>query len=183
MIAVVERDRRLGRRLARALAERGCETRVVHGYRDGEALLRGEIPEALYVSEALQRASGGDLLAAVDRDERLADLPTMVRVSRSDSLFARAMRRGGLRTVVAPLDVEAVATILLAMATQPPSARMHVILREAQQLRDRATHNRDRAAREIERTQREIERTRGLAEKAEATEQRTRRTLSSRRGR
>jgi DNA-binding response OmpR family regulator len=183
MIAVVERDRRLGRRLAWALAERGCETRVVHGYRDGAALLRGAIPEALYVSEALQRASGGDLLAVVDRDERLADLPTMVRVSRSDSLFARAMRRGGLRTVVAPLDVEAVATILLAMASQPPSARTHVILREAQLLRERATHNRDRAAREIERTHREIERTRGLTEEAKATGQRARTTLASRRPR
>src|SRR5690242_15185785 len=70
MIAVVERDRRLGRRLAAALAARGCDTRVVHGYREGKALLGREIPDALYVSEALQRASGGDLLADVDRDDR-----------------------------------------------------------------------------------------------------------------
>jgi DNA-binding NtrC family response regulator len=116
MVAVVERDRRLARRLVAALQAQGCTCKVAHGYKQGMALLTSERPEALYVSEVLQRASGGDLLAEFDRDRRLAELPAMVRVSRQDSVFARAMRRGGLQTVVAPVDVDAAAARLSRMA-------------------------------------------------------------------
>jgi hypothetical protein len=80
------------------------------------ALLRSEVPAALYVSEMLQRANGGDLLAECGRDARYDEVPVVVRVSRDDSLFARAMRRGGLQTIVAPVDVEATANQLADMA-------------------------------------------------------------------
>ena len=116
MIAVVEKDRRLARRLAAALAARGCPSCVASDCVQALGMLRAEAPCALYVSEALQRKSGGDLLAELERDERLSALPGVVRVSRRDSVFARAMRRGGLRTVVAPIDVEAVADTLARMA-------------------------------------------------------------------
>jgi two-component system response regulator RegA len=115
MIAVVERDRRLAQRLATALEARGCQVRIAHGYRRARTILRSERPAVLYVSESLQRASGGDLLADFERDEVLRHLPVLVRVSHSDSVFARAMRRGGLQTVEAPLDVEAVAERLARM--------------------------------------------------------------------
>jgi len=115
MIAVVERDRRLAQRLVTALEARGCEVRVAHGYRRARTIFRSEQPAALYVSEMLHRASGGDLLADFERHETLCRLPALVRVSHSDSVFPRAMRRGGLQAVEAPLDVEAVAERLARM--------------------------------------------------------------------
>lgn len=116
MIAVVEKDRRTARRLVAALEARGCRARVAHGYAAARRMFADEVPAALYVSEVLHRQSGGDLLARYDRDERFAGLPALVRVSRLDSVFARAMRRGGLLTIVAPIDVEAAATTLARMA-------------------------------------------------------------------
>jgi DNA-binding NtrC family response regulator len=115
MVAVVERDRRLAERLATALRARGCKVCVAHGYQGARALLKREQPRAVWVSEVLQRVSGGDLLADFDRDEVLGVLPAMVRVSRMDSVFAQAMRRGGLHTVRAPVDVEAAAELLASM--------------------------------------------------------------------
>jgi len=116
MVVVIERDRRLARRIAAALESRGCSTRVAHGYNTAVALLRGEVPAAIYVSEKLQRMNGGDLLAECDRDVRYDEVPTLIRVSSDDSLFARALRRGGMQTIVAPVDIEATAQRLADMA-------------------------------------------------------------------
>jgi len=153
MIAVVERDRRVARRLAAALEAQGCRARVAHGYRQAKALLADEVPKALYVSEALHRASGGDLLADLDGDERTAAVPALVRVSRLDSVFARALRRGGLKTVVAPVDVELAAATLVRMS-RGEEGRLRRLLHDARMLHARTRANRERAAIVLERTRR-----------------------------
>ncbi|MDB4966801.1 MAG: hypothetical protein JWN44_2490 [Myxococcales bacterium] len=153
MVAVlIERDRRLAQRLAAALGARGVRTRVAHGYREGRALLRRVVPQALYVSEMLQRLSGGDLLAEAGRDDQLATLPTLVRVTNERSLFARAMRSGGARTIVAPFDVERVAAILVAMMTEPHDSFARRLLVSASHLREHARDLRDRTLRQTRRT-------------------------------
>jgi DNA-binding response OmpR family regulator len=117
MVAVIERDRRLARQLQAALEARGCRVRIAHGYQRALALFAREVPRAIYVSELLQRLSGGDLLVVAESDGRLARVPTLVRVSREDSVFARSLRRGGICTVVTPLDVERTAALLVSMAS------------------------------------------------------------------
>lgn len=141
MIAIVEQDRRRARRLAAALEARGCRARVAGGYEAARALLADEMPRALYISEALQRASGGDLLAEYDNDERFAVLPVLVRVSRQDSVFARAMRLGGLQTIVAPFDVEAAAATLQRMS-RGEEGTLRAILHHSRMLRERTADNR-----------------------------------------
>lgn len=153
MVAVVERDRRMARRLVAALEACGCRARVAHGYAQARALFADEVPRALYISEALQRASGGDLLAEYDNDERFAVLPALVRVSRQDSLFARAMRRGGLQTIVAPFDVEAAAARLLRMS-RGEEGTLRAILHHSRTLRDRTRDNRKRVGVMAESTRR-----------------------------
>ena len=148
MVAVIERDRRLARRLAAALEARGCRTRVVHGFGRAVALLRGEVPAALYVSEMLQRANGGDLLAECDRDGRYDAVPAMVRVSREDSLFARAMRRGGMQTVVAPIDVEATANRLAGMASGEEGT-LRALISQSRRLKAHNRANREGAGRAV----------------------------------
>jgi len=148
MVAVIERDRRLARRLAAALEARGCRTRVVHGFGRAVALLRSEVPAALYVSEMLQRANGGDLLAECDRDGRYDDVPAMVRVSREDSLFARAMRRGGMQTIVAPIDVEATANRLADMANGE-DGHLRALVSQSRRLKAHNRANREGASRAV----------------------------------
>lgn len=143
MIAVVEQDRQMARRLAAALEARGCRARVAGGYAAARALFAEEVPRALYISEALQRMSGGDLLAEYDNDERFAVLPALVRVSRQDSVFARAMRRGGLQTIVAPFDVEAAAATLERMS-RGEEGTLRAILYHSRTLRERTADNRKR---------------------------------------
>jgi DNA-binding NtrC family response regulator len=148
MVAVIERDRRLARRLAAALEARGCRTQVVHGFGRAVALLRREVPKALYVSEMLQRANGGDLLAECDRDGRYDDVPAVVRVSRDDSLFARAMRRGGMQTIVAPVDVEATANRLAGMANGE-EGNLRALISQARRLKAHNRANREGAGRAV----------------------------------
>ena len=105
----------MARRLAAALERRGCRTCVAHSAPQARRLFADEPPSALYLSEALERANGGDLLAELQEDERLARIPALMRVSRHDSVFARAMRHGGVRTIVSPVDVEATAATLASM--------------------------------------------------------------------
>lgn len=153
MIAVVERDRRVARRLAAALEAQGCRARVAHGYRQAKALLAEEVPKALYVSEALQRASGGDLLADLDGDERMAAVPALVRVSRMDSVFARALRHGGLKTIVAPVDVELAATTLVRMS-RGEEGTLKRLIHHARTLHARTKAERERSAILMERARR-----------------------------
>ncbi len=153
MVAVVERDRRVARRLVAALEARGCRVRLAHGYAQARMLLDGEVPAALYVSEALHRASGGDLLADLDADHRFAALPGVVRVSRDDSVFARAMRRGGLQTVVAPIDVDATAALLARMA-RGEEGTLRRLLHHARELHARTRDNRKRTDAMREQTRR-----------------------------
>jgi len=144
MVAVVERDRRLALRLVAALEARGCRVRVAHGYKRARALLRSERPHAVYVSEALQRASGGDLLAEIERDDTLAELPALVRISRFDSVFARALRRGGLSTVQTAVDVEAAAE-LLARMERAEEGQLQRLVHPSRNLHGRAKATRDGA--------------------------------------
>lgn len=148
MVVVIERDRRLARRLAAALEARGCPTRVAHGYGRAVVLLRNEVPAALYVSEMLQRANGGDLLAECDRDGRYDEVPAMVRVSRDDSLFARALRRGGMQTVVAPVDVEATANRLSDMA-RGEAGTLRGLISQSRRLKAQNRANREGAGRAV----------------------------------
>lgn len=142
-VIVVERDRRTARRLAAALEALGCLVRVAHGFGRAKALLAQERPAALYVSEVLQRRSGGDLLAEHDGDERFARVPALVRVTRHESVFARAMRRGGLQTIVAPFDVEAVAGTLARMA-RGEEGMLRALLYDSWVLYERTRLNRGR---------------------------------------
>lgn len=148
MVAVIERDRRLARRLAAALETRGCRARVVHGYGKALTLLKKEVPSVLYVSEMLQRANGGDLLSECDRDARYDEVPTVVRVSRDDSLFARALRRGGMHTVVAPVDVEATAARLASMANRD-EVTLRTLVSQSRRLQTHHRANREGATRAV----------------------------------
>ena len=121
-----------------------------HGYARGKTLLKKR-PDALYVSEVLYRLSGGDLLADLDCDEAAATLPALVRVSRYDSVFARAMRRGGLHTVVAPIDVDAAAALLARMASGDEGT-LRKLVHQSRKLHERTRTNRDGAAAIIAKT-------------------------------
>ena len=153
MVAVVERDRRLALRLVAALEARGCRVRVAHGYKRARALFRSERPQAVYVSEALQRASGGDLLAELERDATLGELPALVRVSRMDSVFARSLRRGGLPTVHTPVDVEAAAE-LLARMERGEEGQLHRLVHQSRNLHARTKAIRDGAQKNVAVTKR-----------------------------
>ena len=139
-VAILEHDRTLARRLATALEARGCRPLVARGEAQRAALLSAQRPQAIYLSEAQPRGNGGELLAELEREARLATLPTLLRVSRLDSLFAITMRRGGLQTVVAPIDVAAVATMLARMA-RGEEGELRRLVQQARLLRLRTRAN------------------------------------------
>ena len=115
-VVLIERDAPLRQKLVAALRRRRCRPMVATSYAGGIRLLR-ELDSigVLYVAEQLARRSGPDLLARLEREPRLATIPTVIRVSEDGGMMAAALRSGGLQTVIASLGVEAIArTIALA---------------------------------------------------------------------
>jgi hypothetical protein len=86
--------------MMRALRERQVASVAAHDYPTATWLLQaGPLPSVLYVGAALRPLTGADFLAAVERNQRLAGVPTIAAVARGDSLLAIALRRGGVHTL------------------------------------------------------------------------------------
>jgi hypothetical protein len=113
---VVEPDGELRGRIVDALAARGWTVLTACGYRDGLALMRrARAIAALCVAERLARLTGPDLLAALEREPKLARVPAVLRVGNDGSLIARALRLVGAIVVVAA-DAEAIADAVVRAA-------------------------------------------------------------------
>jgi PleD family two-component response regulator len=113
MLAVVaDSDARFAAAVMHALGERNVATVLVHDYETATRLLaNGPLPSVLYVGAAVRPLTGADLLAELERNQRLAGIPTVAAVSRADSLLAIALRRGGVHTLAGADATSAAALI------------------------------------------------------------------------
>jgi CheY-like chemotaxis protein len=147
---VVEPDAELCRRITGALHARGWTVLTARSYRDGLALIRrARAVAALCVAERLSKLTGPDLLAKLERDPDLAQIPAVLRVAEQESLVARALTLVGAQ-VVADADAEVIADAVVRASKRVRGvADVHL---QAAVLCDRARQNCAEAATLIRRT-------------------------------
>lgn len=116
LVTVIERDPRVANELAHRLWSFGLRAQIAHTQTHGLHLARRAYPSALYVSQTLMMGNAGDLICLLDRDPRFDEVPILVRVDELDSVWALAMRRGGIQTVHRALGADTVAARLERMS-------------------------------------------------------------------
>jgi two-component system response regulator RegA len=125
-LLIVEDDDRLRERLARALAQRGYETRVAHDYESALAAARADTPEFMLVDLRMPGAKSG---LDVIRDVKALDASTVIVVLTAYGSIATALeavRLGAADYLTKPADADQIVAALSGSGDRAPGAPDHV---------------------------------------------------------
>ena len=123
LAVVADSDTRFVAAVMQELRERRVAAIVAHDYATAMRLLAdGPLPSVLYVGAAVRPLTGADLLADIERNERLAGVP-MIAVVPPDSLLAIALKRGGVHTLEGAPDAVDAATLIANIAVDATQRR------------------------------------------------------------
>ncbi len=144
---MVDGDRARAHALAATLVRRGYRAEVTHSAPAALAQLRATAFAALYVTQHLSTSSGPDLLAALERTAPRRDAPAIVfGVDDESSVLARAVRAGGIATVVSRRPPEEVAAAVTRSVLESARERIAEQRDETRHLRARSRANIARAS-------------------------------------
>lgn len=106
-VLIVDDDPDVRQALAELLDSDGYPvTCVADGAEALETLAASDEPELMLVDLRMPGVSGGDLLAAVERNQRWSKIAVLVMTSAPECIAAEALTNAGVRVLSKPLDAD-----------------------------------------------------------------------------